>query len=773
MKKFKGLLFCLVAVLCFLVPVSAFAAAGDITDITAKVGNTGLLTFSKGNSSYNVLVDKGDDLNIEARADFSAPDLGNYIKITSDTDMSSSSSGNVSLKVGNINDSHTIRVESYDAQTGNSASYTIYVGINPGLKSLTVNGKNPEWNYDRYEFTTPSNNGAVEIAATASNGGSVNISANSFTLVAGNSREVSITITSPTGHTQTYRLLVARPLTMPSDNNLKSLTLSHTGTASSAYPSSGNWDRAFSSSRTSYYINVATNAANVKVYPATNDSAATYTIRSGSKSYGAGENIPVASSGYSTITIEVKAQNGSLKTYSLNVSRGQLSDNCELSNLYLRRSSTTLDMFPKFEGDNTGTYYFFVPSNVSSVQVYPTASDKAASIYVNGTKVNSGSSTSVSVSSTSNSGNKITVEVTAQDGVSKKTYDIVVRRASSSASSNAELEDLTIRSGTSGSSTIDYDPTFRYNTYTYDAYVSTSVRYVRILPEVDTKGAVVLVDGELVVSPTQTSATSGSISLSSGTTKINVVVYAADYSKKNTYVVNINRGNSTNNYLSGLTMREPGGNLSFAPKFARGTTSYSITVANDIDRVSFRPVAEDSSASIRINNSTASNNNWSSYINLAEGDNNITITVTSSSGLKRNYTVKVTRERTVLQKNIYLKIGQRTATVGTEQITIDAAPFLYRYGQHNYTMVPLRFIAQSMGAEVHYHGNATYKITIALGGKTLTMYANGKADSSIGMDAPPVIISGRTYVPLRYVGEQLNATVNWHQADQSITIIPK
>ncbi|MCD6107236.1 MAG: copper amine oxidase N-terminal domain-containing protein, partial [Caldisericaceae bacterium] len=39
------------------------------------------------------------------------------------------------------------------------------------------------------------------------------------------------------------------------------------------------------------------------------------------------------------------------------------------------------------------------------------------------------------------------------------------------------------------------------------------------------------------------------------------------------------------------------------------------------------------------------------------------------------------------------------------------------------------------------------------------------------LDSPPLIVKGRTMVPLRFIAETLGAEVTWDEATKSITII--
>jgi len=80
------------------------------------------------------------------------------------------------------------------------------------------------------------------------------------------------------------------------------------------------------------------------------------------------------------------------------------------------------------------------------------------------------------------------------------------------------------------------------------------------------------------------------------------------------------------------------------------------------------------------------------------------------------------------------------------------------------TLVPFRAIGEAMTAKVDWDGSAR-KVTLTLGDKTVqlfignkTAYVNGKATT---LDVPAMIVEGRTMVPLRFIGESLGASVQW------------
>jgi len=85
--------------------------------------------------------------------------------------------------------------------------------------------------------------------------------------------------------------------------------------------------------------------------------------------------------------------------------------------------------------------------------------------------------------------------------------------------------------------------------------------------------------------------------------------------------------------------------------------------------------------------------------------------------------------------------------------------------ENDRTLVPLRFISETLGAQVDWD-NATRKVTITDGGNKIELVIgnnkptlNGKV---VQIDVAPKIFSDYTYVPLRFVAEALNCTVEWY-----------
>ena len=180
----------------------------------------------------------------------------------------------------------------------------------------------------------------------------------------------------------------------------------------------------FSSGTTSYTAQVANSVSQTTVAPTVNHSGASYVIKVGGVSDSDGV-IPLVVSS-NVIAVEVTAEDGSTtQTYTVAVSRAApttpvtLSSNASLSGLTL----SGID-FGTFDSATT-SYIAQVDNGVSQTTVSPTVSHSGASYVIKlGGATDADGTIELSVGS-----NGITVEVTAQNGTTTRTYTVTVARA--------------------------------------------------------------------------------------------------------------------------------------------------------------------------------------------------------------------------------------------------------------------------------------------------------------------------------------------------------
>ncbi len=124
------------------------------------------------------------------------------------------------------------------------------------------------------------------------------------------------------------------------------------------------------------------------------------------------------------------------------------------------------------------------------------------------------------------------------------------------------------------------------------------------------------------------------------------------------------------------------------------------------------------------------------------------------------------------QQVVALTIGQLLATVNSMSISLDAAPVLDTVAGR--TLVPIRFISEALGAQVVYDAagrqvkitDGIKKIQLILDSRTAFVNGQGVQLDSAPVSRPP----GRTFVPLRFAGEALGATVDYNGTTKVITI---
>lgn len=91
------------------------------------------------------------------------------------------------------------------------------------------------------------------------------------------------------------------------------------------------------------------------------------------------------------------------------------------------------------------------------------------------------------------------------------------------------------------------------------------------------------------------------------------------------------------------------------------------------------------------------------------------------------------------------------------------------------TVLPVRAVMEAMGAEVKWD-DQSQTITLSMDGKQLNLQIdNGQAwdqnGNSYPLDVPPVIINGRTMLPIRFVAEYFGGTVEWWDTEQRVAIV--
>jgi len=111
-----------------------------------------------------------------------------------------------------------------------------------------------------------------------------------------------------------------------------------------------------------------------------------------------------------------------------------------------------------------------------------------------------------------------------------------------------------------------------------------------------------------------------------------------------------------------------------------------------------------------------------------------------------------------------------TVLVDNQPIQFDVPPQM-AYGR---VLVPLRGVFERLGASVVW--NDQTQTVLAQRGATSVSLVIGQNQAMINgqavpVDVPPMVVGGRTMVPLRFVSQALGATVNWDANTSTVAII--
>jgi hypothetical protein len=102
-------------------------------------------------------------------------------------------------------------------------------------------------------------------------------------------------------------------------------------------------------------------------------------------------------------------------------------------------------------------------------------------------------------------------------------------------------------------------------------------------------------------------------------------------------------------------------------------------------------------------------------------------------------------------------------------LTFEQAPV----NQDGRVLVPMRTIFEAMGAEVSWDG-AAKKVTATFDGNTVELTIGSKIAQVNGkdttLDVPASIINGSTMVPVRFISESLSAKVEWQKDTNTVVI---
>ena len=655
------------------------------TLVTAQDGSTQLsytLTVTRAPSNINTLstlaVNGGGityNLTESPAGVFSLGDLPNTV--SSVTITPTTTDGNATVKVNGLSQLSGVASNPITLNVGNNSvvvavaaqdlsvkQYTVNIHRDEStistLSNLTLNnGQNLSPGFDpltkNYTVSVPysiatiavtpfltdnsasvSVNGAITSNGTASGDIVLNVGTNVITIVS----------TAQAGGTNnsTYTITITRA---PSNIvTLDNLTLS-TGTL---------LPTPFDKNILSYTATVSNDTQSITLYPTPSDPNATITINGNPVSAGAGFTVALSVGDNTLLTIVVAQDGVAKKTYTVIVNR-KASSVADISTLVVTDGSNNVTLTPAFSSSGVA-YTASVGNSTKSVNVTATT-DPNAVMNLNGQLLTSSvPSWDIPLNVGSNT---ITDIVTAQDGVTTKTYTINITRAGSA---DATLSNI-------GLSTGNLTPSFNAGTTSYTVSLDNSVTAISLTPFLNDNNAIVSINGNTIPS----GSASTQYSLNVGDNNILVNTIAQDGSHKLLYTITVKRAFSSNALLNNLTTDN--GNIgAFNPQI----NSYSTNVDNSISVINVTTTVADVTSTLKINGNliSLSGGVGTGIVPLNIGVNNINILVNAQDGTPNTYTLTVTRAAgtDATMSNILVSTGTLTPafTSGNTNYTVEV-PF--------------------------------------------------------------------------------------------------
>lgn len=108
--------------------------------------------------------------------------------------------------------------------------------------------------------------------------------------------------------------------------------------------------------------------------------------------------------------------------------------------------------------------------------------------------------------------------------------------------------------------------------------------------------------------------------------------------------------------------------------------------------------------------------------------------------------------------------------INGEYVQFDAQPFI---DENNRTLVPVRFIAEKLGAKVDWNGE-TRTVSVDTNSKSIKLVIDQKQATVNGniveLDTKAIIKESRTFVPLRFIAESMDLRVKWNGETRTVEL---
>lgn len=124
-------------------------------------------------------------------------------------------------------------------------------------------------------------------------------------------------------------------------------------------------------------------------------------------------------------------------------------------------------------------------------------------------------------------------------------------------------------------------------------------------------------------------------------------------------------------------------------------------------------------------------------------------------------------------RELKLQIGIPNMTVDGMEQEIDPGRGTSPIIQNSRTLLPIRAVVESFGAYIVWDGTDD-SVTVYAGDTTMQFWIGSTTalvdDEEYQLDVAPVIINSRTFMPLRFIAENMGLTVDWNQKTKMVTV---
>ena len=360
--------------------------------------------YTAGNNNKVSFLDmnqKGISSGTIAQCSFTANSVGSATISINSLQVTSTSNTNLSGSLG----AKTIQILPPPSSNNNLKS----LSINPGGINFSPGNTN-------YNVNVDSNVTSVTISAQAEDSKSSVSGTGTKQLNYGNNK-ISVNVKAENGATKNYIINVNRKDDRSGDATLKSLNISN-----------GKLNPGFNSGTLEYHMDVPYDVSKLNIDAKANDSKSKVSI----------SNNDLVAEKTTKVEVKVTAENGSTRTYVIQVKRGKDPNKVLSTNNYL--SSISVDqgiLSPAFNKDQTN-YIVYIPYEIDKVNISYEVEDKEYGI----AKIDGPSSLGIGE-------NLYKINVTAEDE-SVKTYNVIINRGRNLAgevSNNIYLKELKLENG--------------------------------------------------------------------------------------------------------------------------------------------------------------------------------------------------------------------------------------------------------------------------------------------------------------------------------------